>query len=124
MVRLDVRRLAAVDMWGGAGTKFRRRAILVEFLVGALAGPALGLWIVTSTTQVGWLVFGAWLIGVGLNYAPPALYAIALSPAGRLERELEGVDVAAELRHYTLVQFWVFGPLFLVVLALWPGRRR
>src|SRR5262245_48248385 len=118
-LRLNVARLAAVDMHGTSGTRFRQRAILVEFLIGAVAGLALGIWILSTAPQAGWLAFGAWLIGIALNYVPLALYAISLSRPGRLDAALAGVDIGQELRTYTALQFWVFVPLLLVGLAIW-----
>jgi hypothetical protein len=38
MVFLDVRRLAAADMWGSAGTRRRRQLIRAEFIAGWLSG--------------------------------------------------------------------------------------
>ena len=43
MSLVDVRRLAAIDMYGSAGTRLRRRLILAEFVVGAAGGMAIGL---------------------------------------------------------------------------------
>jgi hypothetical protein len=43
MPLVDVRRLAAIDMHGVAGTRRRRRLILAEFVIGAVGGLAIGL---------------------------------------------------------------------------------
>ena len=118
MPRLDVRRLAAVDMYGTVGARWRRRVIVAEFIVGALGGIALGLWIALSSPTVGWQLFGAWLIGMGANYLVLALHAVSLSRPGALDTELAGVDVRAELRHYGLAQLWVAIPLAVTVFAL------
>jgi hypothetical protein len=115
---MNVRRLAAVDMHGAAGRAVRRRIILAEFVLGFVGMVAIGIWMVVFTRSVGWWIFGAWLIGVGLNYLPVAVYAISLSRAGRLEAELAGADLTAEGRHYTRVQWWIFVPLAIVVFAL------
>lgn len=118
MGRFDVRRLAAVDMYGSAGAPARRWVILVEFVVGALGCVALGLWSYGSLSSVAGRIFSAWLVGVGLNYIPLALHAVSLSRPGALDRELAGVDVRGELRFYTTAQLWIVVPLLLVVLAL------
>jgi hypothetical protein len=123
MALVDVRRLAAVDMWGTAGTRFRRRIILAEFVAGAVLGVALGIVVMATAGGTGWTLFGAYLVGICLNYVPLALHAIELYPAGRLEGELAGVDVRGELRTYTVRQFWIFVPLLLVVLELRRLRR-
>lgn len=112
---MDPRRLAAVDMYGTHGTSRRRRIILFEFVAGLIAALAFGAWLV-SVGDVGNAVIGIIIIGIGLNYAPLAVYAVKFSPAGALEGELSDVDVPAELRRYTILQLWVFVPLALVVL--------
>jgi hypothetical protein len=114
---MNVRRFAAVDMWGRRGTIRRRRIILAEFVIGAACGVALGGWAVTSQA-LGGQIFGAWFIGVGLNYVPLAAYAAALSRAGALDAELADVDVGREIRRYTVFQALLLVPLALVVLSL------
>jgi hypothetical protein len=117
MVHVNVRRLAAIDMYGIYGTRFRRRLILAEFLIGVVALVPFGIWQLTNAIGLGGRLFGLWLIGTGLNYVPLSAYALALARPGALARELAGVDAAAELRRYTVLQLWVFVPLSLVVLA-------
>ena len=119
-----VRRLAAVDMHGARGTLVRRRVIVAEFVLGALAGTGLGVFVVVATSTAGWLVFGLWLSGVCLNYVPLALHALALARPGRLEAEMAGADVGRELGHYTKAQFWIAVPLLFVVLAVVQSRGR
>jgi hypothetical protein len=122
--RFDVRRLAAVDMYGGSGRPWRRRVILVEFLAGAVLCPALGIVsLAWAGGAFGWLL-GVWLIGIGLNYVPLALHALSLSRPGALEAEVAGLDVRRELRFYTRAQLWMFVPGLVAVLALLQLRRR
>lgn len=121
---MNVRRLAAVDMHGTRGTARRKRIITSEFILGALGAVAIGVWMVSDAGGLGDRVIGLWAIGVGLNYAPLAAYAIALSRPGALDAELDGVDVNRELRRYGLLQFWVFVPLALAGLALSRHRYR
>lgn len=118
-VGVDVRRLAAVDMHGLKGRPVRARVILVEFLLGVVLCLGLGIWLAASGGVVS-VLFGLWLVGAGLNYVPLALHAISLSRPGRLDAELAGADIPAELRYYTKAQAWVFVPLALVVFALRP----
>jgi len=115
---MDVRRLAAIDMYGTRGTVRRRRIILVEFLVGAVAMPVLGALLLVASDGSAARLFGGWLIGSGLNYLPLALYAIRLSRAGALDTELAGVETGPELGRYGLLQLWILVPLALVVFAL------
>ncbi len=120
---LDVRRLAAIDMHGVAGTRRRRRVILAEFVLGAVVGVITGVWVAVSAGSAGWQAFGAWVAGIGVNYAVLAWYAVSLSRPGALDAELTGVDVPRELRRYSYLQFWVVVPLLLGILALGQSRR-
>lgn len=114
---LDVRRLAALDMHGVAGSRLRRSIIRAEFVLGAVAGGGLGIWVAVAATTVGWQLFGAWVAGMGVNYAALAWQAALLSRPGALEAELAGVDLARDLRRYSVLQFWIVVPLLLAVLA-------
>ncbi len=122
---MDVRRLAAVDMYGGKGTQRRRRIIVAEFVAGAVAGPLVAVAVLASGP--GWMmaIFGLWLLAACLNYIPLSVYAVGFfrSPE-RLSAELEGVDIPAELRHYTAAQVWVFVPFALIVIDLLQRRAR
>jgi hypothetical protein len=118
MLRLDVRRLAAIDMYGTIGARWRRRVIVAEFIAGAAVSIALGPWLVLGSRTVGGRLFGAWLTGVGVNYLVLALHAVSLSRSGALDTELAGLDVRAELRHYSLAQLWVAIPLTVAVFAI------
>ena len=111
-------------MYGARGTLFRRRVIVAEFLIGAAAGTALGLCIAVSTGVLAWGAFGVWMTGVSLNSVPLAVYAVSLYRAGRLEVELAGADIRAELRVYTKQQLWIGVPLLFVALAAVQLRRR
>ncbi|MEV4494447.1 hypothetical protein AB0J84_01890 [Micromonospora arborensis] len=115
---MNVRRLAAVDMYGTQGTRRRRLIILAEFLVGVVAMVTLGSWLLASSDGLGGRAIGLWFIGAGLNYAPLSGYAIKLMRPGALDAELAGVDVGRELGRYTVLQLWVFVPLSLVVFDL------
>ena len=114
---LDVRRLAAIDMWGSAGVRWRRWVILAEFLVGVFGAGALGIVAISSGDALT-VVAGWWLVGVAANYIPLAWHAITLIRPRALDSEVERMDVPAELRHYTAAQLWVLVPSLLVVLAV------
>lgn len=79
---LAVRRLAAVDMHGAAGTALRRRLIIIEFFAGAVGGLCLGIWAVVAADSVGWQALGAWIAGLGVNYAALAWQTVVLSKPG------------------------------------------
>jgi hypothetical protein len=118
MAGMTVRRLAAIDMYGTRGTARRRRIILAEFVVGAVAMVAFGAWLLTASVSVAGQAVGLWVIGAGLNYAPLAVHAIVLSRPGALDAELSGVDTGRELRRYGVLQLWIFVPLSLVAVQL------
>ncbi|HXY73450.1 MAG TPA: hypothetical protein VEM41_13010 [Actinomycetota bacterium] len=114
---VNVRRLAAADMWGTKGSPRRRKVIRVEFWAGAIGCVLLGG--ITLATASGWgLVLGAWLVGVGINYVPLAISAESLSRPGALERELEGTDLMRELRRAGVQQLWIAVPLAVALAAL------
>ena len=96
--------------------------ILAEFLLGVVGGVALGLALILRG-GTGHVVFGAWLLGIGLNYGPLAAHALTLVRPGALERELAGVDILAQLRHYTSRQFAVLVPLLFVAFDLYRRQR-
>jgi len=121
---LDVRRLAALDMHGLAGSRLRRSIIRAEFVLGAVVGVGVGIWVAVAGTTVGSQVFGAWIIGAGVNYAALAWQAVLLSRPGALEAELAGVDLGRELRRYSVLQFWIVVPVLLAVLAARAPERR
>ena len=74
-------------MYGTRGTRRRRQIILAEFVVGVLAMVAIGIWVLTHTSDLGGRALGLWLIGAGLNYAPLAAYVVILSRPGALVRQ-------------------------------------
>jgi hypothetical protein len=118
---LDVRRLAAVDMWGTAGTERRRRLVRAEFLAGAVGCTILGALALLSGT--GWeVVVGVWLVGAGVNYLPLAVQAQSLSRPGALEAELEGLNLRHELRRACAGQLWIAVPFAIAIAALAGGR--
>jgi len=113
---MDVRRLAAVDMYGTAGTQRRRRIIVAEFVLGATVGPLVAVAVLATSPGPLMTVFGVWILTACLNYVPLAVHAVGfLRTPERLAAELAGVDIPAELRHYTAAQVWVFVPLALMV---------
>ena len=116
----NVRRFAAIDMYGTAGTRRRRRIVLLEFVVGTAALLLIG---VVLLIHGGWL-WAAWLIGCGLNYGALAGHAVTLYPPGRLEAELAGADVGAELRRYSVAQLLLFVPGLVAVVAVAQAVRR
>lgn len=122
MVLPNVRRLAAVDMWGTAGTRRRRLLIRAEFVVGVVGCTVLGALALSSG---GWqTAVGVWLVGAGINYVPLAFHAQSLSRPGALEVELADVDPRRELRAAAVSQFWIVVPFAVAIAALIQARGR
>ena len=106
---LSVKTLAAVDLYGRSGTSHRRRLITWEFVLGTVGSAALG--ILSLGRGQGWtIVLGLWLIGISANYLPLALYARTLSKGDRLDVEVAGLDLSAEIRRYSVMQIWLLVP--------------
>jgi hypothetical protein len=80
---MNVRRLAAIDMYGTRGTTRRRRFILAEFFAGGIAMVAFGGWLLASSAGLGSRALGLWIVGAGINYAPLTVYSVNLSRPGR-----------------------------------------
>jgi hypothetical protein len=111
---VDVRRFAALDMWGSRGSTRRRRIIVVEFVFGSVLSLALGVLLLTLG---GWPL-GAWLLGIGINYVPLAIYAVMLSRPGALASELADANIAAEARQASIAQLALLVPLIVAVVAV------
>jgi hypothetical protein len=109
-------------MHGTRGTRRRRRVILAEFALGTIGGVALGVWALTLG-GVGSVVLGIWLLGLAANYLPLTAHVLSLWHPGALQAELAGVDLGAELRHYTRAQVWVLVPFWIAGLALAQTRQ-
>ncbi|MGN6635001.1 MAG: hypothetical protein ACTHJ6_05990 [Oryzihumus sp.] len=119
---IDVRRLAAIDLWGLHGRPLRRRLITLEFALGIVLPMVLGSICLTARAPFTRVV-GAWLVGIALNYVPLAFHAFRLSRRGTLKAELEGVDTRDELRRYSRRQFVIVIPVALLVMSfLRPPR--
>jgi hypothetical protein len=119
---VNVRRLAALDMYGTTGTARRKRVILAEFTAALAVTVALGTWLAIGESGLGTRILGIWLIGAGLNYAPLAAFAISLRRPGALEAELADLDTGRELRRYSVLQLWILVPLALIAMTV-QGRK-
>lgn len=119
---MNVRRLAAIDMFGTKGTARRARIVLAEFVAGMVVMVPLGIWVTAAASSTGARVFGVWLIGAGLNYAPLAAHAVSLRRPGALQAELADVDTGRELRRYGVRQLWIAVPLSLLAFEIAAHR--
>jgi len=120
---IEIRKLAALDM-AFNGVRF----ILIEFALGVVLPLALGFITIRpllyhGTAQPGWeTALGFWLIGIGLNYVPLLLYAVALARAGTVAEE--GRKEVAHAKKYGLQQVIILVPLLVVIVALIQESRR
>jgi len=114
---LDMRRLAAVDMYGTVGARWRRYVIVLEFLAGVVLCATVGSTLVASGGTTDRLI-GWWLLTASVNYLPLALHGMSLLRPGALDTELAGVNIRAELRYYSVAQLWVAVPGAVVLFAL------
>lgn len=119
----DSRRLAAVDMYGKHGSRWRRRIIRAEFVAGVAGCISLGI-LTVVTGSGGWIALGVWLIGAGANYVPLAFEAQRLSRPGALEAEIASVEMRAAQRTAAKASLWIAMPGALLVAAVVSGGKR
>jgi hypothetical protein len=108
-------------MYGTRGTNRRRRIVYAEFIAGACACSLLGI-LALVTGSLGWVLFGAWLVGVGINCVAMALEAGRLSRPGALEAEMAGLELRQELRSATKAQLWIAVPFAVCLAAVSRAR--
>jgi hypothetical protein len=118
MAVVDARRLAALDIWGTAGTLRRRRVIRAEFVIGATGCTFLGVLVFLRAGGAAWAIVGLWFVGLGVNYAALALLAQSLSRPGALEAELHGLDLQRESRQTRAQQVWIAIPFAVAAAAV------
>jgi hypothetical protein len=105
----NVRRLVALDM-GLHGPRF----ILIEFSLGVPVPMILGL----SLVFQGFLLFGAYIFTLGINYMPFLVYAITLKKNYGGVVDMSDPETRKLNRKYSIQQFLIFIPFFTVVLAM------
>lgn len=105
----NVRRLVALDM-DLHGSKF----ILAEFGLGVPVPMILGL----SLAPRGFLLFGAYIFTLGVNYAPFLIYALKLRRNHGEVVDIRDPETGRLNRKYSAQQFLIFIPFFTVVLAI------
>lgn len=124
---INVRKLVALDMVLH-GTIF----VVAEFAVTVLLGGAGGLFVMYAGLALGHgrvpfvIVFGAYLLLVGVNYVPLLLYAIAIArrDSAREEVARELADKDRSVRKYSLQQFLLLVPLSIPILAIAQELRK
>jgi hypothetical protein len=116
----DVRRFTALDMRGRAGSLRRRRFIRAEFVLSCVVALALAAFLLANGA---WLI-GFWVLGIGVNYIPLAMYSVVLFPGHHVERELAGVDLPTEARRAGVAQFGLLVPFLVAIVAAVQFARR
>ncbi len=116
----DVRRFTALDMRGRSGSLRRRRVIRAEFDIGCVVALAFGAFLLAR--GVGFI--GFWILGIGVNYIPLAVYSVVLFPGDRLDRELAGVDLVAEGRRAGVAQLILIVPFVVGIIGAVQFVRR
>ena len=74
---LHIRRLAAIDL-----AFLGPRIILPEFALGVVGPTVLGIWTLLRSQSAGSVLFGAYLIALGINYVPLLLDPIDIVRRG------------------------------------------
>lgn len=105
----NVRRLVALDM-GLHGPTF----ILIEFGLSVPVSLILGWFLFTR----GFLVLGTYIVTLGVNYVPPLIYAVALREDYGEVVDMKDPEVSKLNHKYSIQQFLMFVPFFVVVLAV------
>jgi len=120
---VNVRKLAAIDLFF-----LGQRLILAEFGIGVFGSLTLGVmsaWQVTHRFHSVWMVlFGVYLVFVGINYVPLLLHAIDISRRGSAQREIadELGSKQKTFRKYRRQSLWLFVPLVVPVAAILPTK--
>lgn len=105
----NVRRLVALDM-GLHGPTF----ILIEFGLGVPVPMIFGLSLIIR----GIVLFGVYIFMLGINYVPVLLYAVALRKTYGNVVDMNDPGVARLNHKYSIQQFLIFIPFFVVGLAI------
>jgi len=116
---LNVRQLAALDLYFLGPT-----IILVEFGLGAVGLVDLGLFSLRASIQrerrATFVAWGAYMLGVGINYLPLLLHAISITRRGSAQKEIadELGDRRSGFSKYRRQSLFILIPLGVVVLAV------
>jgi len=113
---INIKKLVALDM-----TLNGKWLILVELIVGALGSLALAYFIYPQTPNLFRILFFIWIVGIGVNYIPPAIYAVIFAVNNRYKVEAEDVMSASENKRYNLQQFFVFIPFLFAIRSIVQG---
>jgi len=115
---INIKKLVALDM-----SLNNSWIILIEFIVGSLGPLALAYFIYEPTTLN--LLKTLWLVGVGINYIPLAIYATSFQIHNNYRLISKDVMIAPIRKKYNLQQFLVLIPFFIMIMSVaqkWNGE--
>lgn len=109
---IKIRKLVALDMAVHSPT-----FIVIEFVIGVLGIPALGLYSLFK----GGTRMGLYLLGIGINYLPLLVYAVIIARKRSANREAayELSHKPTEAKRYLVGQLILLAPFIVVPLALY-----
>jgi len=120
---IEVRRLAAVDI-----AFLGSRLILSEFAIGVFGSLGLGILTLVRTRSLSGTVFGAYLVCIGVNYAPLLVHAIDLVRHGTAKQEIadELTEKDRMFRKYRRQSLLLLVPLVMPIVAIvqWRSSER
>jgi hypothetical protein len=112
----NARKLAAVDL-----AFLGPRVVLPEFILGVVGPIGLGIWTIAKIPSMGGILFGVYLLLIGLNYVPLLWHAISLVRQGTAHQEIssEAEDKRKMFRKYRRQSLLLLLPLIVPAVALW-----
>lgn len=115
---IDPRKLAAVDV-AFLGSK----VILTEFTIGILGPILLGILTLRKSHSGGGMIFGVYLLLIGINYIPMLIHAISVVKNGASRDEIAGEleDKRRMFRKYRKQSLYLLVPLVPPISA-WMRR--
>jgi hypothetical protein len=118
---IKIRTLAAVDI-AFLGPKL----ILSEFALGVIGPASLGILTLLRSHSLGGLLFGSYLISLGINYVPLLVYAIriARNHTAHAEIAIESSDRKRMFRRYRWQSSLLLLPLVVPMAAIAQEWRR
>ena len=115
----NARKLAAIDL-----IFLGPKVIITEFSAGVFLSAVLGIFVLVrghhSHAQI---VFGLYLISLGINYVPMLNYAIRISRAKSARAELGNELDDKPMAKYRRQSLWLLLPMTVPLMALAQSRK-
>lgn len=115
---IEVRKLVALDI-----TLHGSLFIMMEFGLSTPIIVVFGLWLMLASSV---FILGLYVFLTGLNYLPLLIYAVVIVRGGTAKNEVEyGLTHYEHYnRKYSIHQFLIFVPLFVLLLAIIQELKR